>query len=303
MRDPAPATAELLARAHAAVPGLEGARHLATSVKCTLFSASRGGAPVVVKVLRRDVPPWRWYFARELALLDAFARSPPPVEAPRLVTSDLAAGVAVLTRLDGEPLSRGRFVSQPLPTSTLAALLDRVVALSRWRDGCALVTDPPPPEVAAAVRERLLEDPTAPARWCADTLARAASAGAVPEGLAAWATSELPAAVDFAHGDLLPRNVLARGGDVALVDWECAGAFTRGWDLAQLWAALPAAQRGSVMEVAGALGLSSRAFAAVSLVALARERFYRARFAVPGDARQAALDEALACIEGVARGA
>lgn len=66
MRDPAPATAELLARAHAAVPGLEGARHLATSVKCTLFSASREGAPVVVKVL---------------------------------VAYDLAAGVAVLTRL------------------------------------------------------------------------------------------------------------------------------------------------------------------------------------------------------------
>jgi hypothetical protein len=299
MRAPPP-TADLLARARAAFPALAGARHLATSVKCTLFAATLDGAPVVVKALRRDVAPWRWYFARELAVVGAFARSPPPVAAPRLVAADLAAGVAVLTRLDGEALSRGRFVAGPLPAPTLAALLDRVVALARWGEGLTLATAAPPAADAAAVRERLLEDPTAPGRWCADTLARAAAAGAIPGGLAARAAEALPAAVDFAHGDLLPRNVLAREGEVALVDWECAGAFTRGWDLAQLWAALPASQRPAAEEAAGALGLTARGFAAVALVALARERFYRMRFAAVGDARQAALDEALAALAALA---
>jgi len=296
MRAPPTATAALLTRARASFPALAEVRPLATSVKCTLFAATLDGAPVVVKALRRDVAPWRWYFARELALLDAFARAPPPVAAPRLVAADLAAGVAVLTRLDGEALSRGRFVAGPLSPRTLAALLDRVAALARWREGLSLATAPPPPTEAAAVRERLLEDPTAPGRWCADTLARAAEAGAIPAGLAAWATEALPSAVDFAHGDLLPRNVLVCDGEVALVDWECAGAFTRGWDLAQLWAALPASQRPAAEEAAGALGLTARGFAAVALVALARERFYRMRFASDGDARMAALDEALAAL-------
>ena len=89
---------------------------------------------------------------------------------------------------------------------------------------------------------------------------------------------------------------------MALVDWECAGAFTRGWDLAQLWAALPASQRPAVEEAAGALGLTAQGFAAVALVAVARERFYRLRFAAAGDARVAALDEALAALAARAWG-
>jgi Ser/Thr protein kinase RdoA (MazF antagonist) len=301
MRDPSSGTAALLVRARSVFPALSDARHLATSVKCTLFTASLDGVPVVVKVLRRDTALWRWYFARELALLAAFERTPPPVSTGRLVAADLAAGVAVVTRVPGVALSRGRFVHPSLPPATLAALLDGVVALGRWQEGLGLVTAPPPPDVAAEVNARLLEDPTAPERWCAETLTRAAAVGAIPEALAAWATAALPAAVDFAHGDLLPRNVLADGEHLALVDWECAGAFTRGWDLAQLWAALPAAQRGAVEAAAGAIGLTERAFAAVALVAIARERFYRGRFAAPGDARAAALDEALAAIGRMAR--
>ena len=43
----------------------------------------------------------------------------------------------------------------------------------------------------------------------------------------------------FGHGDLTPRNVLVlNGGGVALIDWEWAGLYPPGYDLAFLWFSL-----------------------------------------------------------------
>ena len=40
----------------------------------------------------------------------------------------------------------------------------------------------------------------------------------------------------FAHGDLSPRNVLKRAdGSIVLIDWERAGIYPAGFDLAFLW--------------------------------------------------------------------
>jgi tRNA A-37 threonylcarbamoyl transferase component Bud32 len=39
----------------------------------------------------------------------------------------------------------------------------------------------------------------------------------------------------FAHGDLTARNVLRRGEDTALIDWEWAGLYPPGYDAAFLW--------------------------------------------------------------------
>jgi len=45
-----------------------------------------------------------------------------------------------------------------------------------------------------------------------------------------------PVPLAFAHGDAFLRNVLTTdAGDLAMVDWEFAGLYPWGWDLAVLW--------------------------------------------------------------------
>jgi aminoglycoside phosphotransferase (APT) family kinase protein len=46
-----------------------------------------------------------------------------------------------------------------------------------------------------------------------------------------------PPAIVFAHGDITARNVLRSDstGEAVLIDWEWAGRYPRGWDLAFLW--------------------------------------------------------------------
>lgn len=45
-----------------------------------------------------------------------------------------------------------------------------------------------------------------------------------------------PPAMAFCHGDITARNVLrAASGAPVLIDWEWAGLYPRGWDLAFLW--------------------------------------------------------------------
>ncbi len=41
--------------------------------------------------------------------------------------------------------------------------------------------------------------------------------------------------MSFAHGDFIPRNMLNCAGRIALVDWEFAGWYPIGFDLATLW--------------------------------------------------------------------
>jgi thiamine kinase-like enzyme len=85
-------------------------------------------------------------------------------------------------------------------------------------------------------------------------------------------------ALAFAHGDLLLRNLVRDGGDVAWIDWECAGAHPRDWDLALLWVGLPADVRPRVEAVVRDDASSTgrwAAFLAGVAFALAREIKFR----------------------------
>lgn len=53
MRDPSSGTAALLARARSVFPALTDARHLATSVKCTLFTATLDEALAAIEQMAR----------------------------------------------------------------------------------------------------------------------------------------------------------------------------------------------------------------------------------------------------------
>jgi hypothetical protein len=59
---------------------------------------------------------------------------------------------------------------------------------------------------------------------------------AAADGLRRLMRADPPAYV-FGHGDITARNVLrsAASGEAVLIDWEWAGWYPRGWDLAFLW--------------------------------------------------------------------
>jgi hypothetical protein len=152
--------------------------------------------------------------------------------------------------------------------------------------------EPPPPPTRRAIRNRLLEDPSDPIGWVRDGIARGSRLGLCEEGLARAMLDALDRhpRVVFAHGDLLPRNLLRVGDGLAPVDWECAGSHPESWDRALLWANLPAA-RPRIEAGLDVNGRGRRAFWACAGFALVRElKFQRGRPSARADALRQELE-------------
>lgn len=272
-----------------------------TARKSELLAGEIAGAPVIAKRLRRPGPVWTWYLRREVAVYRAFDYEPPGVPAPRLLAADVGRGLVILDRIAGAPLATRRRPRAEIAPATVAALIAIPAALESWPGRSPPV--PRPAGVRAQLRERLLEDPTAPIEWVRDGLRRSGRRGL----LAARDAERLAAAIDpgspvaFRHGDLLLRNVIASDrGDLVAVDWECAGTYLRDWDLALLWTQLGPAARAAVEDVVASDGPRRRVFWALVAFALVREvRFQRAFGVAAGDRELARCRDALA--EGIER--
>jgi hypothetical protein len=283
-RHPAGAGEELaasLAREVAEVlPRFSARGPLLRSLKSHLLRGTVDGAPVFIKKLARDEPLWRWYFERELRLYRRFADAPPHVPVPRLLHADPARSLLVLEDA-GEPLSMLRRLRGELDTPTRAALLAAPGAIASYRSGAQPASPAevsPSPPAHREMRRRLLEDPSDPLGWVVQGIARAARLGLLEAGLAARmdrALAEHPA-LAFAHGDLLPRNLLrSPEGRLVVIDWECSGAHPEGWDRALLWANAPSLRAGLEAALASSPPPSRRAFWACVGFALARELKFR----------------------------
>jgi hypothetical protein len=229
---------------------------LQRSGKTIVIGGSVGPQPVVAKVLLDRGPFWRDKFDREISIYSAFARQAPPVRAPRLIDADPSRGVLILERLAGRPLAADRYPGGPLPADELTAVLDVVELIARWRP----------------------EPPTAWGGWdYAERLDRYRGHGLLSDAdqraLAALLDQAGPVRC-FAHGDVLPGNVrLLDGGRLALLDWEFAGFYLPGFDLALLWVllrSLPARQL-VVGRLAGADHAVRAAFTVNQAMALTRE--------------------------------
>jgi hypothetical protein len=290
--------------AAARFPGLAVVEPIGRSLKALLLRGLLGGAPVTVKKLVDDRPLWRWYFEREVTLLEGFVTGPPPVAFPRLIDADRAGGWLLVEYLPGPPLASRRWADGQLDPALVRALVEAQQRLAAWPDGLRLApSSAPPPAVAQEIRSRLLEDPSAPLAWCTDGIILGNHIGIIPAEPAALAVAALvrhPRVV-FAHGDLLLRNVLADGpadsAGVALIDWECAGAHPEGWDLAILWANLLPSQRAPIDTLVARWTPPARAaFHACALFAITRELKFRGAHLRPRprDAREAQLRADLA---------
>lgn len=150
---------------------------------------------------------------RRIGLL--LRRYPPPVRAARLLGVDRSRRVLRFEAIDGGPF--GPKYPLAMAPGDLDLLIGSALAMGTYR-----------PRACFATRFDL-----------ARRLRRAVSGGLL-SGSAASRFAEVAAAdppvLVFGHGDLTARNVL-RGdaGEPVLIDWEWAGRYPRGWDLAFLW--------------------------------------------------------------------
>ncbi len=156
-------------------------------------------------------------FRGELRVNQLLNHQPPPVDTPALVDFDVQHRRLTFVALPGQPLG-------PKYPLTLAA-----------------------PDIDAAIHlAHRLRSFNPKRRW----LRRLNSAGRLELArraglLNGLQTAELMAVADrvhsrlrFAHGDLTARNVLRGPEGPALIDWEWAGLYPDGYDLAFLWFSL-----------------------------------------------------------------
>ncbi len=247
---------QLGAAARAVCPTLRVDALLHRTDKTAVLAGVLDGAPVVAKFLLDRGEFWRAKFAAEVRTYEVFAAAPPPVPVPRLCAADPAAGVLVATRLPGAPVATDRYPG-PLPDTAVDVLVGAASAVSTWRPpagALAAVWDYPQRFTRYRDRHGLFDD--------ADhTALTAAAAAAGP--------------LEPAHGDLLPGNVLHADTTLSgVLDWEFAGLYLPGADLALLWvllAATPAAR--ARIEAAAGTTMPSRAGFWVNVATLvARER-------------------------------
>nr|WP_257032990.1 aminoglycoside phosphotransferase family protein [Streptomyces sp. 1331.2] len=228
----------------------EGSRHI-------LVAGTIGRAPVVAKCLAPQAVRSEYFeqlvadFHHEVAVYRAFVRHRPPVRLPRLVAADHDRCVLVMERVPGRPAARERHpVNAPTP-GEVRALLNTVRTLNLWR---------PPTDVFQPRMDYQLE------------IARYHSVGQLTDRDAGDLRALLHGLghtpMQLCHGDALLSNMLLAPSGPVLVDWEQAGWYLPGYDLAVLWSVLSGdtAARRQISQLAQSGGTLARDAFLVNLV-------------------------------------
>jgi hypothetical protein len=244
-------------------PDFQPVRMLRRSGRSVLLTGTAGRGSVVAKCLLDRSPAWVERFQHEIAAYRAFVRHRPPVRVPRLVAADPESCTLVTECMPGRPAALRRHPSEAPATADLRAVLTSVGRLNLWQ----------PP---AAAFERPLDYP--------QRLARYHELGLLTDRDLSDLQTLLHGAVhpsgrqrpswQFCHGDALLSNMLLPPAGPVLVDWEHAGWYLPGYDLATLWTVLgeaPGARR-HISQLAQAAGPAARdAFLVNLMLVLTRE--------------------------------
>ncbi|GAB2781525.1 aminoglycoside phosphotransferase family protein [Streptomyces daliensis] len=252
-----------IASVHRICPDFHPVQVLRRYGRSVLLAGTAGRSPVVAKCLLDHSTAWAERFQHEIAAYRTFVRHRPPVRVPRLVAADPEACTLVIEKLPGRIISTQRHPFEAPPRGDLRAVLGSFCRVNQWQ---------PPPSMF----ERPVDYPARLARYHELGLLTDRDLGDLQKLLhgIAHAGGKQGAPWQFCHGDALLTNVLLAPTGPSLVDWEHAGWYLPGYDLATLWSVLgdaPVARR-QISQLAQSAGPASRdAFLVNLMLVLTRE--------------------------------
>lgn len=251
-----------IASVHRICPEFNPVQVLRRSGRSVLLVGSTGRATAVAKCLLDHSPAWSERFRHEIAAYRAFVRHRPPVRVPRLIAADPENCTLVIERMPGRVAALTRHPSEAPPRADLRAVLGAVSRVNAWRPPAGLF-DAPLDYAARIARYHELGLFTDRDLGDLQKLLHGLAVAGGRQGMG-----------QFCHGDALLSNILLSPTGPVLVDWEHAGWYLPGYDLATLWTVLgdaPAARR-QISQLAQVAGPAARdAFLVNLMLVLTRE--------------------------------
>ncbi|TVL93388.1 aminoglycoside phosphotransferase family protein [Streptomyces sp. SAJ15] len=251
-----------IAAVHRICPEFNPVQVLRRTGRSVLLIGTTGRITAVAKCLLDHSPAWAVRFQQEIATYRTFVRHRPPVRVPRLIAADPDNCTLVIERMPGRVAALQRHPVETPPRTDVRAALGAIRRVNLWR----------PP---AGRFEAPLDYAARLARYHELGLLTDRDMGDLQKllhGLAHAPGRQSP--WEFCHGDALLNNILLSPAGAALVDWDHAGWYLPGYDLATLWTVLgdaPGARR-EISSLAQAGGPASRdAFLVNLMLVLTRE--------------------------------
>ncbi|MET9803088.1 aminoglycoside phosphotransferase family protein [Streptomyces sp. NPDC006368] len=251
-----------IASVHRICPEFNPVQLMRRSSRSVLLVGTTGRATAVAKCLLDPSPAWAERFRHEIAAYRTFVRHRPPVRVPRLIAADPDNCTLVIERMPGRAAALSRHPLEAPPRADVRAALGAIARLNAWRPPAGTF-DAPLDYASRISRYHELGLFTDRDRDDLQKLLHGLAHAGWRGGMG-----------QFCHGDALLSNILLSPAGPVLVDWEHAGWYLPGYDLATLWAVLgdaPAARR-HISQLAQAQGPAARdAFLVNLMLVLTRE--------------------------------
>ncbi|MEV8566227.1 aminoglycoside phosphotransferase family protein [Streptomyces sp. NPDC051322] len=252
----------VIASVHRICPEFNPVQVMRRSSRSVLLVGTTGRTTAVAKCLIDHSPAWSERFRQEIAAYRAFVRHRPPVRVPRLIAADPEDCVLVIERMPGRAAALQRHPVQAPPRADLRSALGAITKVNGWRPPAGMFDQP-------------LDYASRIARYHELGLFTDRDLGDLQKLLHGLAHSGGRQGMgQFCHGDALLSNLLLSPAGPVLVDWEHAGWYLPGYDLATLWSVLgeaPVARR-QISQLAQSAGPAARdAFLVNLMLVLTRE--------------------------------
>lgn len=251
-----------IASVHRICPEFNPVQVLRRSGRSVLLIGITGRTTAVAKCLLDHSPVWSERLRHEIAAYRAFVRHRPPVRVPRLIAADPENCTLVIERMPGRAAALARHPVEAPPRSDVRAALGAIARLNSWRPPAGMFDAP-------------LDYASRISRYHELGLFTDRDLGDLQKLLHGLAYASGRQGVgQFCHGDALLSNILLSPTGPVLVDWEHAGWYLPGYDLATLWSVLgdaPVARR-QISQLAQQAGPTARdAFLVNLMLVLTRE--------------------------------
>ncbi|MFD6993371.1 aminoglycoside phosphotransferase family protein [Streptomyces sp. NPDC059943] len=211
-----------IASVHRICPEFNPVQVLRRSGRSVLLVGTTGRTTAVAKCLLDQSPAWAESFRHEIATYRSFVRHRPPVRVPRLIAADPDNSTLVVERMPGRAAALSRHPVEAPPRADVRAVLGAVARLNTWR---------PPGDMFGPG----LDYARRITRYHELGLFTDRDLGDLQKLLHGLGR---PGMRQFCHGDALLSNMLLSPAGPVLVDWEHAGWYLPGYDMATLWTVL-----------------------------------------------------------------